>query len=264
MPIVRVHKKAGRFKVIDKTCVQDSRLSFAARGLHTLLLTKPDNWQVNVKHLLKQCPPEFGEKHVYNCLKELKAYGYMQMKRLGTGGVVYHIYETPELAETSEISTLPLGQSGSEESEPTLPKATFPKPTSGLGESGIKDIKERFATEKEKERFTTDSLTQNARARANSPPEERERTTKHSKETRRAYLRNHPGITKPDGWMFNSRDGRYDELIDTWLEESAQPHAPPPSRDVSLCPDCHGSGQYYPDGYANGVRKCKHERLKAA
>lgn len=31
--------------------------------------------------------------------------------------------------------------------------------------------------------------------------------------------------------------------------------------DTSKCPDCGGSGMYYPEGYDKGVAKCKHERL---
>lgn len=33
--------------------------------------------------------------------------------------------------------------------------------------------------------------------------------------------------------------------------------------DVSKCPDCGGSGMYYPEGYEKGVAKCRHQRLKA-
>jgi hypothetical protein len=31
--------------------------------------------------------------------------------------------------------------------------------------------------------------------------------------------------------------------------------------DASLCPDCFGSGMYYPDGFSKGVARCKHLRL---
>ncbi|MBV9958270.1 MAG: hypothetical protein JO360_07610 [Acidobacteria bacterium] len=34
--------------------------------------------------------------------------------------------------------------------------------------------------------------------------------------------------------------------------------------DISKCPDCGGSGMYYPEGYEKGVAKCKHARLTAA
>lgn len=31
--------------------------------------------------------------------------------------------------------------------------------------------------------------------------------------------------------------------------------------DISKCPDCGGSGMYYPEGFEKGVARCKHERL---
>lgn len=34
-----------------------------------------------------------------------------------------------------------------------------------------------------------------------------------------------------------------------------------PREDASLCPDCGGSGWWYPEGESKGVAKCKHERL---
>jgi hypothetical protein len=32
--------------------------------------------------------------------------------------------------------------------------------------------------------------------------------------------------------------------------------------DASQCPDCHGTGMWYPEGFGKGVAKCRHERLK--
>ena len=32
-------------------------------------------------------------------------------------------------------------------------------------------------------------------------------------------------------------------------------------RDYSDCPDCHGVGMWYPEGYGKGVAKCLHEKL---
>ncbi len=34
------------------------------------------------------------------------------------------------------------------------------------------------------------------------------------------------------------------------------------SPDFQNCPDCHGTGFYYPNGIENGVAKCRHEKLK--
>jgi hypothetical protein len=37
-----------------------------------------------------------------------------------------------------------------------------------------------------------------------------------------------------------------------------------PKLDASKCPDCFGTGMYYPEGYEKGVAKCSHEKLKEA
>src|ERR1051325_7035142 len=48
-------------------------------------------------------------------------------------------------------------------------------------------------------------------------------------------------------------------------EEKSEPGMTKPSispEQVRNCPDCGGSGLYYPEGYEKGVAKCKHERVK--
>jgi hypothetical protein len=64
------------------------------------------------------------------------------------------------------------------------------------------------------------------------------------------------GITNPGGYATTIyRTGEADELIAKFL---AQPVAP---EDTSRCPDCHGSGWWYPHGIEQGVVKCRHERM---
>lgn len=46
------------------------------------------------------------------------------------------------------------------------------------------------------------------------------------------------------------------------LPDEAQ-SAPRSTVDASSCPDCGGSGWWYPEGEGKGVAKCKHERLTA-
>ncbi len=54
--------------------------------------------------------------------------------------------------------------------------------------------------------------------------------------------------------------GREDELIDEWLTAKVAPQL-----DTSQCPDCHGTGMYYPEGLGRGgVKKCDHKRLTEA
>ena len=35
-------------------------------------------------------------------------------------------------------------------------------------------------------------------------------------------------------------------------------------KDYSKCPDCQGTGMWYPEGYDKGVAKCRHEKLSRA
>jgi hypothetical protein len=37
--------------------------------------------------------------------------------------------------------------------------------------------------------------------------------------------------------------------------------APLQSEDTSQCPDCFGTGMWYPEGYEKGVARCRHEKL---
>jgi hypothetical protein len=57
-----------------------------------------------------------------------------------------------------------------------------------------------------------------------------------------------------------------------WKKEKRQIEAeaaetsptPAPQVDVSKCPDCFGTGMYYPEGYEKGVARCGHETLSQA
>jgi hypothetical protein len=67
------------------------------------------------------------------------------------------------------------------------------------------------------------------------------------------------GITNPGGFaMTIHRSGISDALIEKFLH----PTESEATLDASACPDCKGTGFYYPQGAEHGVVKCKHERLK--
>ena len=69
------------------------------------------------------------------------------------------------------------------------------------------------------------------------------------------------GINNPGGYATTiHRTGEADMLIESFL----RPEAPSQSSnlDTSQCPDCHGSGFYYPKGVEGGVARCKHEQLR--
>ena len=69
------------------------------------------------------------------------------------------------------------------------------------------------------------------------------------------------GINNPGGYATTiHRTGEADLLIESFLHpEAADPSS---TLDTSQCPDCKGTGFYYPRGVEGGVARCKHEQLK--
>ena len=66
------------------------------------------------------------------------------------------------------------------------------------------------------------------------------------------------GIQNPGGYATKiHRTGEADELIERFLN----PPAPAPQVDASQCPECQGSGWWYPAGKEKGIARCRHEQL---
>jgi hypothetical protein len=69
------------------------------------------------------------------------------------------------------------------------------------------------------------------------------------------------GINNPGGYATTiHRTGEVDMLIESFLHPETS--APSSNLDTSRCPECHGSGFYYPKGVGGGVARCKHEQLR--
>jgi len=69
------------------------------------------------------------------------------------------------------------------------------------------------------------------------------------------------GITNPGGYATTIlRTGEADEAIAAFLA----PAETQPVVDASACPDCHGTGFWYPNGTEQGVAKCRHARLQTS
>lgn len=69
------------------------------------------------------------------------------------------------------------------------------------------------------------------------------------------------GINNPGGYATTiHRTGEADVLIESFLRPPAPP-SPAANLDTSRCPDCHGSGFYYPEGVEGGVARCRHGQL---
>lgn len=95
--IIRVQKnKENPYLILNKTCINDANLSWGAKGLHTYLVSLPDDWTIYVSELTKHTSS--GRDHTYTLIKELMKFGYMQRFEYRQKGKVkasnYCVYET--------------------------------------------------------------------------------------------------------------------------------------------------------------------------
>lgn len=68
------HDKDNPYFMMRRDSAQDESLSWEARGMLCYLLSKPDDWEVNVKDLQQQC----GQGRVYRIINELKDARYIK------------------------------------------------------------------------------------------------------------------------------------------------------------------------------------------
>lgn len=115
--IIRVEKnKDNPYVVINKTLLEDKRLSWKAKGMLTYLLSKPDNWKPIREELVKASKD--GITVVRNTLKELEELGYMKRQPIREDGkikawehVVYEIPQTHQISENLLVENLPVEKS---------------------------------------------------------------------------------------------------------------------------------------------------------
>jgi hypothetical protein len=129
MTIIRRSLRPSHYTVIDNQVLQDKRLSWKAQGLLTYLLSLPDSWQINTKHLSKERSD--GKDSTLSGLKELEALGYVKKicVRDDRGRI---------LRWENQVFDLPQSGEG-EEPETGEPESGFPdleNPDSGFSRSG--------------------------------------------------------------------------------------------------------------------------------
>jgi len=108
MSIVRAARKSTYY-MLPSSVVEDRRLSWAGRGMLIYLLSKPDNWRVQIKDLINQTEKAIGGRSgrdkVYKVLNELRAAGYLYQEFVREGGnfrgVEYEVSEVPDLEQAA-------------------------------------------------------------------------------------------------------------------------------------------------------------------
>lgn len=104
MSIIRAARK-NQFYVLPTPTIEDDRLSWEARGMLVYLLSKQDNWTVQIKDLINRTKNAIGKSSgrdkVYSVLKELQMAGYIVRRFDRQGGVFqgvsYEVSEIPDL-----------------------------------------------------------------------------------------------------------------------------------------------------------------------
>lgn len=98
MPIFRApHDRENPYFVVNRTGLNDSRLTTSAKGVLLYLLSKPDGWEIKIEDILNYCSDKITS--VQNSLRLLRKLGYVvkKPKRVGNRvrGATYEIYENP-------------------------------------------------------------------------------------------------------------------------------------------------------------------------
>ena len=115
--IVRVQKnKENPYVMINKSCLNDANLSWAAKGLHSYLLSLPDDWEIYIDELIKHTSA--GRDHTYRVVNELLEHGYMEKVQYRCEGKIlglnYTVFEvsTGENNAKAKISNVTLSDNG--------------------------------------------------------------------------------------------------------------------------------------------------------
>jgi hypothetical protein len=106
--VIRTSKsKENPYVMLDKTGLNDSRLSWKAKGLLAYLVSMPDDWQIYVTDLVKRAKD--GRDSIDAGLQELEKYGYLSRRQIrGESGkfgeMEYIVYEQPIEQDESAVS----------------------------------------------------------------------------------------------------------------------------------------------------------------
>lgn len=98
MSVVRVHKNSN-FTVMSNYHFKEKKMSLKAKGLLSLMLSLPDDWDYSIAGLATLSKD--GKDSIMSALGELEKFGYLERTRLTNNkgqfaGVEYNIYEQPQ------------------------------------------------------------------------------------------------------------------------------------------------------------------------
>ncbi len=103
MAVIRVNKTKD-YTIISNNCFKNKEMSLKAKGLLSLMLSLPENWNYTVSGLVSICKE--SETSIKSALNELKKFGYLTITKKkpnetssGRFEYEYDIYEKPQKQE---------------------------------------------------------------------------------------------------------------------------------------------------------------------
>ena len=98
MAVIRVNKTAN-YTVMSNTHFKEREMSLKAKGLLSLMLSLPDNWDYSINGLATLCKD--GRDSIMKTLNELEDFGYLTRTRATNDkgqftGYQYDIFESPQ------------------------------------------------------------------------------------------------------------------------------------------------------------------------
>ena len=157
MSVFRVHKN-DNYTVLSNYHFKEKEMTLKAKGLLSLMLSLPDNWDYSAAGLVKLSKD--GKDSVNAALKELEKFGYLKRTQAfnenGTfSGYNYEIFEKPTTGEPS--AEKPFTEKPSTENPPQL--NTNKSNTKELNKKELKkEEEEKKESKKEKSRTTYDAI----------------------------------------------------------------------------------------------------------
>ena len=137
MSVIRIHK-TNNFTVMSNYHFREKGMSLKAKGLLSLMLSLPNDWNYSVAGLVTLSKD--GKDSVMTALAELEKFGYLTRQQLFNekgqfSGVEYHIYEQPQEEK-------PVAEKPNAEKENTEKQHAEKRPQSNTNLSSNKENKE--------------------------------------------------------------------------------------------------------------------------
>lgn len=133
MAVFRVEKTRD-FTVMSNHHLRNTALSLKAKGLISLMLSLPEDWDYTTKGLARICKD--GVDSICSALKELEKHGYLTRQRIRDshgrlGDIEYIIHEKPVVEQKPDVKPFPPKRENPEQVNPEQAKPILDLPEQG-------------------------------------------------------------------------------------------------------------------------------------